>query len=365
MKLLAAIASTVAVLAACSPSPGAPEAPASAEVPSWQAVNHVELDSAALGANLLGEPAVGEVWVYLPPTYFDGEERFPVVYFLPGYQSTSMGIGLPRDLDTAFASTQGEIVVTIPGVNVVGGSFYVDSSVTGGWETFVVEDVVNYVDETFRTIPEPASRGIAGHSMGGFGALNLAMRHPDVFGSVWAAAPGVFDPDAEAGGPFFANEEHVRRMLRYIDEARGLEGEAAAAYWRTSPYEFDAAYGMAMAPLDEPPYFAYPYALDGDALVVDSEVKALWAGGFGGIDDELERYPDNWAALGGIALDVAAQDENAWIPRGCAYLDAQLTAAGVAHEYEVFDGTHSGRLRERILTAMLDFFDDHLARGAS
>ena len=67
------------------------------------------------------------------------------------------------------------IVVAVSGVNALGGSSYVDSPVSGNWGSAVVDDVVTAVDTRYRTLARPESRGIAGFSMGGYGALALAM----------------------------------------------------------------------------------------------------------------------------------------------------------------------------------------------
>ena len=73
------------------------------------------------------------------------------------------------------------IVVLPNGANKYRGSFYANSITMGNWEDFIVRDVVGYVDGHYRTLASPAHRGIAGHSMGGYGALTLGFRHPDVF----------------------------------------------------------------------------------------------------------------------------------------------------------------------------------------
>jgi len=75
-----------------------------------------------------------------------------------------------------------EMIVVVPnGSNRYLGSFYTNSSVSGNWEDYIYRDVVSFIDDTYRTITKPASRGIAGHSMGGYGALMLAMRQRGIF----------------------------------------------------------------------------------------------------------------------------------------------------------------------------------------
>ena len=103
--------------------------------------------------------------------------------------------------------------MVVPGDNQLGGSFYVNSPVTGNWEDFVVQEVVGYVDNHYRTIARVESRGISGHSMGGFGSLNIAMLHPDVFGAVYSLSPGLFDKNGLANSQFFNVEYSIQKFL--------------------------------------------------------------------------------------------------------------------------------------------------------
>ena len=65
------------------------------------------------------------------------------------------------------------------------GSMYSNSPTTGDWERFVAEDLVAYMDGHYRTLANRMSRGLAGHSMGGYGALRIGMKRPDVFFSLY------------------------------------------------------------------------------------------------------------------------------------------------------------------------------------
>lgn len=78
------------------------------------------------------------------------------------------------------------IVVVPDGKNKMNGCWYTNSDLTGNCEDFIVKDLVAYTDAHFRTIPFAECRGIAGHSMGGYGALKLATKYPDVFSAVYA-----------------------------------------------------------------------------------------------------------------------------------------------------------------------------------
>jgi Putative esterase len=63
---------------------------------------------------------------------------------------------------------------------------YSNSKTTGDWETFIAVELVNYIDSHYRTIPDRASRGLTGHSMGGYGTFRIGMKHPEVFSSLYA-----------------------------------------------------------------------------------------------------------------------------------------------------------------------------------
>ncbi len=135
------------------------------------------------------------ILVYLPPTYnthFGQMKRYPVLYLLHGSP------GQAHDWFTAGKANQSadtlialgkipELIIVLPDGNSRPGS-------TSEWgnsydqhqliESYVVNDVVNYIDSKYRTIPDAADRAIGGQSMGGFGAANIAVHHPDIFGSV-------------------------------------------------------------------------------------------------------------------------------------------------------------------------------------
>ena len=106
----------------------------------------------------------------------------------------------------------------------MGGSFYVNSPVTGNWEDFITQDVVGYVDSHFRTLAQAESRGITGHSMGGFGALNIAMHRPDVFSAVYSMSPGLFDENGLQESQMFDNDSLIERFVDYEQALSRLAG---------------------------------------------------------------------------------------------------------------------------------------------
>ena len=321
--------------------------------------NDVTIESVALAKNLIGEKSERTIHVYLPPDYDTSTKRYPVVYFLPGFGDRSMDTS--SDAITALiqkGTIQEMIIVVAPGDNRLGGSFYVNSPVTGNWEDFIVQEVVGYVDNHYRTIARVESRGISGHSMGGFGSLNIAMLHPDLFGAVYSLSPGLFDENGLANSRMFNLEYSIRKFLdgekAVLAEPVDQQLEAALSM---QDY-FSTAYGLAFAPNPQKPpfYFDYPYSESNGNLVRDDTVWKQWESGFGGIHEKVAKYKENLLQLKGIAIDYGTNDGNVWIIDGCIYLDQQLTDAGIPHAMAVHDGDHQSQLGKRVLEHMLPFF---------
>jgi pimeloyl-ACP methyl ester carboxylesterase len=254
---------------------------------AFQSVNMIKIPAPSLSNNLVGEQAERTIYVYLPPSYNTSDQSYPVIYYLPGYGDSAMiGFRLPADMDSLIASgnVKEMIIVVASGDSKMGGSFYVNSPVTGNWEDHIVNDVVGYVDSQFRTLPQPESRGITGHSMGGSGALNIAMHHPDMFGAVYSMSPGLFDENGLAESFMFAQDSTIKNFVDYEKELGSLPLEEAKTKMFASPQEFALAYGYAFAPNPNrrPPYFDYPYTEVDGQLVRDDTIWKKWESGFGG-----------------------------------------------------------------------------------
>ena len=362
----------VFLFSACAPA-AETTAPAPTQIPAtstvvpatstiaFHSMNMIKIDAPSLMNNIVGEPSERTIYVYLPPSYGSSEKRYPVVYYLPGYGDSSViGFRLPGDMDTLIERglVKEMIMVVAGGDSKMGGSFYVNSSVTGNWEDYIVKDLVSYVDRHFRTLSQAESRGITGHSMGGFGALNIAMHHPEVFGAVYSMSPGLFDENGLAESFMFAQDRLIRDFVDYEAELASLPLGDARQRAFAAPEEFSLAYGYAFAPNPDrhPPYFDYPYTEMGGQLVRNEEIWKQWESGFGGIAEETAKYKDNLLKLKGIVVDYGIHDENPWIPKGSEYYGEQLTAAGIPVTVESYNGTHSNQLGQRIREYMLPFF---------
>src|SRR6185369_13409455 len=153
------------------------------------------VESRALGGNPLGDPTARRIAIWLPPSYArESTRRYPVIYWLAGYSGTGEMMfsgnpwqpGLGERLDRLVDSgAMGEAIVVAPDCFTRwGGAQYLDSPALGNYETHVVREVVPAIDARFRTVAGREARAIGGKSSGGFGALVLAMRHPDLFSAV-------------------------------------------------------------------------------------------------------------------------------------------------------------------------------------
>jgi len=164
-------------------------APRTQEVPTGR-IEPGTITSQALANNLLGDSATRKYFVYLPPGYDTGDKHYPVVYVLHGFPFTASGYlqetAPMLDRLIAEGKVKPMILVYPDAINRLGGSIYRSSPTIGDYETYITKEFVHQIDSTYRTLPSRDSRGVMGCSMGGDGALHLALKYPDVFG---VAAP--------------------------------------------------------------------------------------------------------------------------------------------------------------------------------
>ncbi|GGN06998.1 hypothetical protein FHR83_002380 [Actinoplanes campanulatus] len=157
-------------------------------------LRHDTIESRLLRDNPLGDPYVRPLWVYTPPGYEQGDQRYPSIYVIQGYsgQVTMWGNRQPfrepfiETADRVFAEGRapGCILVYVDAWTAYGGSQFVDSPGTGKYHSYLCDEVVPYVDAHYRTLQNRESRAITGKSSGGFGAMITPMLRPDLFGAL-------------------------------------------------------------------------------------------------------------------------------------------------------------------------------------
>src|SRR5262249_13917541 len=205
-------------------------------------VERIKIHGKSLEGNLEGDAIDRDAIVFLPPSYNqDRARRYPVAYALHGYsigaEQWSQEIHVPQTIEGAFAKGAHEMIVVLPDSKTVhNGSMYSSSVTTGDFENYVARDVVAYIDAHYRTITSRESRGLGGHSMGGYGATRIGMKHADVFGSLYIMSPCCLSPRGGGGrsAPTAnqANDEALAAVKTPADSAKlpfGLRAQLASA----------------------------------------------------------------------------------------------------------------------------------------
>jgi S-formylglutathione hydrolase FrmB len=135
--------------------------------------------------------------VFLPPSYFtDPRREFPVVYIIPGWGGTHHQAAVARSRKLYGAGLGSEkIFVFLNPENQTpyGLHAYVDSRVNGPWGSALIEELMPYIQHTFRGSADPRLTFLQGQSSGGYGALWLALHFPSKIGGAWITAPDPID----------------------------------------------------------------------------------------------------------------------------------------------------------------------------
>ncbi|MES1160752.1 MAG: alpha/beta hydrolase-fold protein [Bacteroidota bacterium] len=315
-----------------------------------------------------GEDPLRRLSIYLPPDYDKSNQHYPVVYFLHGFGiNDSLVVALSKFdklMDTAILSrhVRPMIIVFPNSFTRYGGSFYTNSSLTGNWADYIVKDVVDYVDKNFRTIPQRSSRGIAGHSMGGHGALKLAMQYPGIFSSVYALSPAALYWLKE-----FNVGNKVYQILDTIKDEASVSSLLNKQPFAQTPIDFSelltVSLARAFSPNEhQPPFFAdFPVHFAGNNAISDTVVLRQWETNF-----PLNMIETHLAALKSftaLKIDWGRNDEFTDIPVTCLQFSKKLEANGVRHCAEEYIGTHVsklGRRDGRFYAELLLFFDANL-----
>ncbi len=302
-------------------------------------------DSEVLKGNFLDDPSARRVAIYLPPGYGENPRaRYPTVFFLVGFTGRGTMLlnesffdeNIQQRLDRLIGS--GEImplIMVMPDCSTrYGGSQYINSLGTGRYEDHLIEELVPWVDENFRTISERYFRAVMGKSSGGYGSVVLAMRHSEVFG-LMACHSGDMNFDL-CYRPDFVD------YLRGIKKYGGLE-KYLANLWKIRPRDADfrailntVAMASCYSPnLDSPYGFDLPF--DQDTGETDEKVWARWK----------EWDPLNLIAVHADALryqrlvylDAGTRDEF-HLQYGARAFCRRLDRLGVPYQYEEFEDGH-------------------------
>jgi S-formylglutathione hydrolase len=305
-------------------------------------VERIKVHGQGLEGNLAGDSPDRDVSIYLPPSYgIDKKRHYPVIYFLHGftdsddkwYGLTKHWINLPAVVDKALADgkTKEFIIVTPNAYNRYFGSMYSNSVTIGNWEDYVAKELVDYIDKQYRTIPQAASRGLAGHSMGGYGTIRIGQKHPEIFSSLYLLSPCCMMPNVPSG-QMVTRMEAVKTQADLEKADFGTKAMfASAASWSPNPTK---------APffLDLPAHEGQPQPM----------VTAKWTAN--APLATLDQNIGNIKQLHALAFDAGSKDAT-----------IAATTYSIPHTYEEYDGDHINRIGERIEQKMLPFFTTNLS----
>jgi pimeloyl-ACP methyl ester carboxylesterase len=317
-----------------------------------------QITSRNFAANKIGISPVRKMAIYLPPGYGASSRRYPVIYFFPNPFEDSYRFDFDHQdaqglFDRAIADgvIGGFVLVAVDMNTPLGSSWYVNSASTGNWEDFVIQELVPYIDANFRTIPNRDSRGIAGIFIGGYGAIRLAMRHPDVFGSVYAMHPvgtgtGVSDRTTLPNWDILTNAQSMDDVKKDF---------------RTQI--FTTMFQAHLPNPEKPPLFIDVLAHhEGDRLVVDATLVERFRRNFD-LETMIPQYADNLKSLRGFKFDWDRSDGNFDHVYANQAFTRKLNEFGILHEAEEFNGAWGESYwgtQGRISTEVLPFFARHL-----
>ena len=307
-------------------------------------VKILQHESEILKNNPLGDKFDRDLYVYLPPDYESEPDKiFPVVYNLTGFT----GRGKMLLNDAAFAPNFAERLDKLiaeekikPMIAVMpdcfthyGGSQYINSSATGDYEDYLIEEIVPFVDKHFRTLNDRNSRAVMGKSSGGYGALIMAMRHSDVFGLACSTAgDAYFDycylPDIPKA--FRAIKGDPKKLVEkfWDEEAKKAKDDFAALniIGMSSCYSPNSETEIG---------FDLPFDLKTGEL--RNEIWEKWRE-----HDPaflVEKYAENLKSLKLLFIDAGTKDEFA-LDLGAKILHQKFKENDIPHIHEEFDDGH-------------------------
>ncbi len=314
------------------------------------------LHSVALEHNLYGNSPNRPMLVYLPPSYSSAiAKRYPVVYLLHGFGTDERFWVTFGHVKTAMdslvaAGAVHEMILVMPNANnVFGGSFYTNSASTGNWDDFIARELVGYIDHKYRTLARPQSRGLGGHSMGGYGTFAVGIRHAgDVYGALYAMSACCTQVTRTMGGTVWDTVAAVRSVA---------QGERL-------PFLPKVFLAMSAAfspnPSAPPVFVTLPFVRRDGRLVRNDTAFAQWVE-----HAPLDMIPSHAAALKrlrAMMFDVGLSDQLV-PPAALMAVDSALASAGVTHTFETYDGDHVNRVGLRVASRVLPFFSRTLDFG--
>lgn len=284
--------------------------------------------------------------IYLPQGYHPATSPgcFPVIYFLHGAAVHYTHYSFVHDIadDLISRGTIKPVIIVKPDANTDytvfrRASWYTNSQLNGQFEDYIVKDLVAHIDKTYNTCASRDKRSIMGHSMGGYGAMKLLLKHPGLFKAV-ASHSGLLDLEA------------IPEWFHHIFRENGgsapytYDPEAGRFTWLT--------YSLSGAFAPNPSNFPYPadFILDRQGNMVHSVMDKFRINSPAYIVQGAPPGQDT-----GIYFDVGQQDDIGLLPFNTSFSKI-LDEKGIHHTFVVYQGGHDDMLESRIPIA-LEFLD--------
>ncbi|MFT3726474.1 MAG: alpha/beta hydrolase-fold protein [Terricaulis sp.] len=338
----------------CALALGLSAAPALAQ----SRVMDVQIPAPSLQGNLLGTPTVQAGSVYLPPSYGRGHKRYPVLYLLHGYTDTHAVwlnfVHIKAVMDRAIAAHRiPEAIVVMPDeVDVLGGGFYRNSPVGGRWEDFIADDVVHFADTHYRTLPGPGGRGLIGWSMGGYGAIHIAMARGGVFAAAYGVSPCCLAPVEDLG----SGNGTARHLFDLHTQADVQAAIAANDYYTMAGIALLSAFSPDATA--QPLHVRFPFKLSDEALVPNPPAYDDYVGQFA-----VNQIAQSRAVLLGLrafGFDYGYGDQYAHIPVAARMFAERLSEARIPYRAEGYEGDHHDHVAQRLEAVVLPYIANAL-----
>jgi enterochelin esterase-like enzyme len=330
-------------------------------------IERIKVHGKSLEGNLEGD-SDRDVIVYLPPRYQTNKnQRYPVVYFLHGYGIGAeaywnmMKVPDATDRDVA-AGTVKEMILVHPDANTIyNGSMYSNSPTTGDWEAYITQDLVSYIDSHYRTLADRMNRGLAGHSMGGYGTIRIGMKYPEVFSSLYIMSACCLLNNPGAQGQGRGGQDKAKQPAANTakaDTTKADPGKAGDGKGKNAKgggfgnVNFAEAAAWSPNPMNPPQFFDLP-TKDGK---VQPAIAAKWVA-----NSPLamfDQYVPNLKKYHAIAGDCGLQDG---LVGSNQELDQAFGRFGIQHTFETYEGTHTSKVGERFEFKVLPFFSNNLS----
>ena len=308
-----------------------------------------EFTSEALMNNPIGNPEVRKMQVYLPKGYDSGTEKYPVVYLLHGLPFTEESFISPETWDPWIGGASpfqsypdfpengfknwidglidsgliAPMIIVMPNADsMYGFSFYSNSILIGGFEDYIVNDLVNFMDTNYRTLTNKDGRAVIGFSQGGYAAVKFGLLHPDEFGVIASHSGLLYIDGMLSLGDVVIAENPI-----------GFVGPDKDKFLTSAMYAMSSAWSPN---LNDPPYMVdLPFDWDSGAIIPSVREKWLEHDVF----TMLDKHSESLKSLNGVFIDCGALDELGMTPMVDAFCQ-KMEAMAIDHTFENFQGGH-------------------------